>query len=742
VSNTFIDFWHDERLDQSETLGFTIPVRAPKAELVVEDTELRWRDRFFIVRQVERERSGADAVLRVECDALWYRLGEDTLVGSVLQPVATTSTGATGVPEPETLRGGANIILAGSGWTLDQARTPAGGDRFVMEEQDLTRLALLRRWANITGTHLRFDTAGKRVAFTTTQGAESPASFRYGRNLERIMRRSTPPVATVLYPFGRDELGIEGVNGGSPFVEDFSFYTALGLTLSQARARYTKRRVWRDDRYLIDTNLRDAAVRKLAEWSVPTVSYECKVVDLAELVGFDEAQGLAVGDTVRVADSVLGIEVRAVVARLKRYPLEPWRNEIELSSLPERPGDTSSSTRGTTSMSWAMFKDDNAAEYRLRNDGSYLVNRIGLRFREGGEAVFGYDVNAVGVGTGSLAVSAFDAETGGLLHRPLVIPYTDGQVIHENMTWAMKGLVGQKDVRIRMVATASDGASALRGVNVLTGESRLWVLAYGGVQQTPTLPNTIRYLYTGAVQHFTVPDNVFEITVDAYGGGGGAGGGGRVGATFPVVPGQQFDVYVGGKSSNDAAGWPNGGAGDRVTGGGFGRGGGGSSDLRPSGSGFASAWIVAAGAGGGGEGVLTPGGGAGFYVGQDGNERESFGLKTKGTGSPNQWTGGTGGLAINYGPPPFTQVGENGTFGQGGAAGDTGNSFAYCGGGGGGGWWGGGGGGAGGGGGLYGGGGGGGTGWIAPASGYFDLVLSDNVNDAHGYIDVSWANPL
>src|SRR3954465_2741545 len=53
------------------------------------------------------------------------------------------------------------------------------------------------------------------------------------------------------------------------------------------------------------------------------------------------------------------------------------------------------------------------------------------------------------------------------------------------------------------------------------------------------------------IQHFTVPPNVFWLTIDAEGAPGGsendiapAGAGGQITATVPVEPGQELDIYV------------------------------------------------------------------------------------------------------------------------------------------------------------------------------------------------------
>jgi phage minor structural protein len=721
---SLFDLVLDERLDQSETLEFDLSADDPRAAFLVADGEVRWRDRRFMIRKVGVARHGAEVTVHVECDALWYRLGESVRAGSVNLAGVTV---AAGLAE----------ILNGSGWTVSAA-TSTGSTLYSMELQDATVLALVRKWATITSTVVTFDTSSRTVRLTADRGRDLGVGFRYGRNVTRIRREVEVPYATRLLPYGAQELNIAGVNGGDPHLEDLSWYTDQGLTEEEARARFLKTRVWSDPTFVVDVDLKAAAELKLAAWAQPTIRYECDVVDLSEITGAVEL--LEVGDTVRVADEPLGLDVRTTVVRYTRRPLQPWRNQFELAYLPSTISDGSDTSRPQSSIEWLMFKSDNLAEYQMRNDGSYLTNRIGLNFREGGEAVFGFDINGVGVGAGTLTVTLFDAETDEDLQSPIVIAYTDGAAFHENATWAMKDLQGQYDVRVRMVADSSGAASPTNGIDLPEGESRLWVLAHGAVQQTPAAANSETFEHTGAIQQFTVPDNVTEVTIEAAGGGSSGGGtnqGGRVTATFPVIPGQILDVYVGGAATQTDAeptqrGWPDGGAwgGWTLPAGYQSEGGGGSSQVRAEGAAKVAAWIVAAGAGGAGEDSTAGspdqrlGGSGGFYEGERG---------WGGYSAPFTQNYGTGATQFAGGPDDGAGVQEAGTFEVGGDA-NFGDGFNPSGGGGGGGWY------CGGGGAV--GGGGGGSGWINPSANYYDLSIEDGVNPGDGYVTISWADPL
>ncbi|MEM9821210.1 MAG: glycine-rich protein [Bacteroidota bacterium] len=202
------------------------------------------------------------------------------------------------------------------------------------------------------------------------------------------------------------------------------------------------------------------------------------------------------------------------------------------------------------------------------------------------------------------------------------------------------------------------------------------------------------YNYTGGVQTFTVPADVTQLQVTAYGaqGGstysiaGGVGKGGKVETTLNVSPGQVLNIYVGGQGQSYSGfgstlqgGW-NGGA--RGSTWGQGAGGGGATDIRIGGTTYNDRVIVAGG--GGGKGPACTGGGStphgGGLVGGSGYYCNSGPAEgTRGRGG-SQTAGGRRGCwwSASY-------CGGTGAFGSGGVGGN------YRGAGGGGGWYGGGG---------------------------------------------------
>lgn len=722
-----IDFHIDERQDQSHILYFKLPFSDPKVEWCVPEVELHYETNAYFIRQVTTEHRDGMAMVSVEADAMWYRLGDRTRVGTFENVDTTVSDGA-------------SAIIEGTGWTVGAATTTST-DTFSMDMDDASILKLLRQWAKVTGTDIVWDTIARTVSFVENRGNDLGVQFRYGRNIVGVLKRESAPAVTRLYGYGADGLTIAGINAGKEYVEDLSWYTDRGVDLDAVRPDgqtnreyYTKSASLYDERFLVDTSLLAYLEERIEELATGEVSYEASVIDLALNPSATELEYVRVNDRTRVVDQEVGFNVLTTVVRMDRYPLEPNRNVVELSSLPSSlsPSVTSRAGRPSSAEQWILYTDE-SDPVQMRNDATWTICRIPLRFRESGEMLMGADIRFIGVGTGTMHVQVIDASTDTEMYPSawMETPYTDGEQVHLSipMTTAHTGLSGSGDYRIRMQAMTTGGPDAASGANIEEESVQFWVLARRAVREVPTQPNVVRFNYVSdAAQQWTVPDGVFEVTITLAGAKGrdnqsGAseqgGNGGRVTFKRPVTPGQVYDIYAPRTGGNPTPGWPGGGDGGyahaaplRHAGGG-----GGYAAIIPAGGTLADAIGVAAGGGGGGDGYNLVGGIGGFLVGGTPPEANA------GKGAT-QYAGGAGGSA----------GGGAGSFGEGGDGGDTG-ALGSPGGGGGGGWYGGGGG--------YGGGsdgwpGGGGSGYLKPDGLSYDLFVEDGAQAGNGYVEISW----
>jgi hypothetical protein len=203
-----------------------------------------------------------------------------------------------------------------------------------------------------------------------------------------------------------------------------------------------------------------------------------------------------------------------------------------------------------------------------------------------------------------------------------------------------------------------------------------------------TLPTSQTFGYNGTYQYLTVPADVHEVHLTAWGGSGGNGGAGGVnnglyaapgglGALInldaPVSPGDLLVIEVGAKGGDASGqtagaggyasgtgneGGPGGNVNGRTAGTAGGGGGGATTVIDPSASSTPLLIAAGGGGGGGGGGVL-----AGYNGGQGGDGGTSVNGSCDPTYGPGEWGNGTtGGAGGSCGDP---QAGPSGTSGEG-----------------------------------------------------------------------------
>jgi len=222
-------------------------------------------------------------------------------------------------------------------------------------------------------------------------------------------------------------------------------------------------------------------------------------------------------------------------------------------------------------------------------------------------------------------------------------------------------------------------------VQSTTGQCSAIINYVAPIGVNPCVSGNTVFVYTGAMQSFTVPAGVTSITIEALGaqGGGGGGLGAKMTGTFTVTPGQVLQVLVGGLGGN---------------GGSYGSGGGGGTFVVAPGN----VLLIAAG-GGGGTGHNNNGVGQPYSIGTTATSGNAGGDTNGGAGGTagnggalgncnscgaNGNAGGGGGFLTNgagqapaYGGLSFLNGGSGGILngGFGGGGGSTNNSIYDCG---------------------------------------------------------------
>jgi len=462
----------DDRLFKQETLTFTMRRDDQKAAYLQPDQIVRWDGRLYRNTLQTDRRQGSEVIVEVYCEALWYDLQKRVRVGNF--PLLGKT------PEQGMVR-----ILQNTGWTVGD--TPTDSSLYSAETNDATVIQVLRTWAEVTGYELSFNTSSKTVNLTTTIGTARQVPFRYGRNLRGIERQYEPPAATRLYPYGANDVGISANEpSGNDYVEDYTWYVNLGLTLAEARALYRKDQVWVDTKYLLGINLYDAALVRISRLAQPIISYAVDVATLSEQTALAEGDYVT-GDTVPVTDTEFGIDLTTRIVRRVRHPLSPQDDSIELEFL--RPGlsdsDLTLSQRGTDYSSMSVIVDNNDDEMTFSPGSTKAWAEITLTVAGTTTPVMGGTFVGTATGTGVLDVYA--TLDGADIGQRISVSFTDGEQVE--VSWpTFVADVAEGTYVIDWRAVVSSGAGS---VTLPIEAGRAWMLVRGAVGiGFATSPNT------------------------------------------------------------------------------------------------------------------------------------------------------------------------------------------------------------------------------------------------------------
>ncbi len=265
----------EEKLGEAETLSFSLPFQDPKADLLMNDEEIIYNNKRYIITQITdgRDEEGKETI------DVFSELCYIELLNYV-KPRDFEVLNCT--PEQGLVK-----ILEGTHWQIGTVEGNIS-NKYSLKETNQTVLYLIRQWAKITGLEILWDSIDRKVSLVNQVGSNNGAVFRYKKNIKSIKRTMQPPQATVLYPYGANNLTISAFNNGKEYLEDYSWYISQGFSENEARAKFRKEYIWQDDSFLSAGALVDAAVKKLAELSQPVISYECTVLDLSSITGLSE----------------------------------------------------------------------------------------------------------------------------------------------------------------------------------------------------------------------------------------------------------------------------------------------------------------------------------------------------------------------------------------------------------------------------------------------------------------------
>lgn len=140
------------------------------------------------------------------------------------------------------------------------------------------------------------------------------------RSIPEYTGKSTS-LCTRLYPVGADNVTIESVNQGLPYVENHSYTDRIIA------------KIWKDERYTIPAHLKAAAQEMLDSLCQPETAWEISIHDLYRRDPERWAGHKAVlGQRIKVTWQ--GREITAMIVEETVYPDDPGKNTLCIGSVP------------------------------------------------------------------------------------------------------------------------------------------------------------------------------------------------------------------------------------------------------------------------------------------------------------------------------------------------------------------------------------------------------------------------
>lgn len=211
----------------------------------------------------------------------------------------------------------ANLAIAGTGWTVETDITKIRS----VGALKVTPYDALSKIKDAWMCEMAFDTKNKIVTLKDKIGKDKGVYFSRQLNLKSIKCTiDSYDFYTRIIPIGKDDLRITEVNDGKDYVENYQYSNKI-RTL-----------IWEDSNYEDASTLKEDALAKLEDMSVPKKSYDADVADLAELSEKYEILDYDIGDTITLIDEPTGIKEKQRIVKIKEYPQDPTKNSCELSN--------------------------------------------------------------------------------------------------------------------------------------------------------------------------------------------------------------------------------------------------------------------------------------------------------------------------------------------------------------------------------------------------------------------------
>jgi len=303
-------------INGEDTLTFSIPFRDSKRKYLENEKKIQIVDDIYKIRTItDVKDTTGNTVTQVYAEAEFY-----DLTFSVRKEEKKF--------DAETAKAAMAYALADTEWSVGTVNVTS---KRTWTSTEKNALSILRSVANLHGGDLVFDCPNRLVHLLTVNGKDSGALFAYKKNMKSIERVvDTRSLVTRLYAVGANGMTFADINGGKPYLEDFTYSKEVRITTLDCSS------------FTNPYQMKEYTAMRLAEYCKPSVSYVLNAMDLSVLTGY-EHEAWNLGDYVRVEDKDLGLSVTTRIVRREYNLQEPWNTVLELSTTLKNLGSSVSS---------------------------------------------------------------------------------------------------------------------------------------------------------------------------------------------------------------------------------------------------------------------------------------------------------------------------------------------------------------------------------------------------------------
>lgn len=299
-------YFIDHLYDGMDEVGFTLPKDHDQKAALYEEMRLRVTEnnQTYLIKAMDEGAQTINVRAKIDLDQLRANMHINYNSGSMTSTAIIQS-------------------ILPTGWTLvDEARITT---RRTIELEAATDLEIIQEVASVFHLTVNYDNDLKQVILKNpSQNQPMGAYMTTQLNLEDVQYKGkTETFATRLYARGQDGLTFANINDGKDYVEDFTYSDKIVSAY------------WKDERYAVAQNLLEDARANLKAMAVPTQSYQCTVVDLAEMNDMYSFQDFGMYNIIELLDIERNTRLQHMVVQYRKYPHSPRQNVVTLSTQPQ-----------------------------------------------------------------------------------------------------------------------------------------------------------------------------------------------------------------------------------------------------------------------------------------------------------------------------------------------------------------------------------------------------------------------